>query len=419
MGFLSFTLALSGAAAYGQNTVQPLCQNHREGSLECSLYQEISESLKRSIIPATTAQAIWTEKKLAKALEGRSVFSAANHLLAQFGTSHTGIFSSNSTEYYDLVAITQYANGQPDAAVKALFGPTNPTYPGIGAWYRTRDNNRGYVITQIFPGSPAATAGLHVGDAIIEADGAKFGPVSSFSGKIGKSVELKIQRKEKIFSAIVRPAAIEPLAFYKRATRDTVRVFEISGRKIGYVRLYAFYQESDYEALKDLLTNGALANVQGVVLDLRGGWGGTPIHFANPFVGGLPEQEIEGYNGYKRSYNWNFCKPLSLIIDETTRSGKEIFAKTLHLNHIPLVGQRTSGDVLSTRISLIASGRAILELPLADVRVAGARLEKIGVEPDFYVDGAVDDQVMITGAAALMDFSNNTKRRPVCDSWQS
>lgn len=409
-------MILFGRLAYGQNIDRHICSANISNVEACEIFTDVKSLLPKSIIPKEVIDRIWTEKKFSDAMRGHSPILAAKTLLGEFGTSHTGIFFNDETQYFDLIAITQYSNGPPDEAVKSVFGSENPSYPGIGAWYALPQKGRGFIITQIFPNSPAAVAGLLPGDEVVDVGGRPFAPISSIAGKIGGSVEMGVRRRGRLLKISLHPMLIEPLSFYRSATLASVKKVEIGGRQIGYIRPYAFYQSRDMDDLQKLLTAGPFADVQGVVLDLRGGWGGTPIHFANPFVGGLPQQEIEGSNGYKRNFNWNFCKPVAVVVDRSTRSGKEIFARTLQINKIPIVGERTSGDVLSTRASLIASGRAILELPLADVKIGGVRLEKRGVEPDISVSGDLQDHVVISAAVAAMNFAAEANRRPVCSS---
>jgi C-terminal processing protease CtpA/Prc len=408
-------LGIAPKPTRAQTQAGPSCEVIGQSAEACELFQEVKGLLGKSIVPRETIERIWTEKNFSAALKNSSPIDATRKLLSQLGTSHTGIFSRDEVSYYDLIAITQYANGQPDAKVKVSLGPVNPAYIGIGAWFSAPEPGRGFTVTQVFPSSPAARAGLQIGDEILEADGRTFGPISSFKDKEGRSVQLRVRRQGRLLQVEANPVKIEPIAFYRDATATSVRAFDFGKHKIGYVRLYSFYHDADMAWLQGILTTGPLAHVDGLVLDLRGGWGATPIQFADPFVGGMPEIQIEGYAGYKRRSNWSFCKPVAGIIDDTTRSGKEIFAGVFKINKIPLIGGRTKGDVLSTRAVLVADGTATLELPLADVTLAGQRLEGVGVAPDHIAAHNLSEADLLTMAAGTLDFTKDiTATRPIC-----
>lgn len=380
----------------------------------CDLFKEIDQLLDHSIIPPEQKKQIWTESKFAALLSKGTPVDAARALLAEFAMSHTGVFTAGETEYYDLLAITQYAFNRPDKKVVDLVGKNYPTYSGIGAWYERRGVSKRYAVRQVLAGSVAESAGLRVGDVIIEADGKPFDPIASFMASANGEVKLKVSRDKKIVVIAVRPVIIDPINFYVDLTKASEKVLTASGKRIGYVRLYSFFRDSDLKYLQDLLTTGDFTDIDALIIDLRGGWGATPISFAQPFVGGLLTQEISGYGGYKRLSYWNFCKPVATIVDSTTRSGKEIFAATLQENGLPLIGETTSGDVLSTKVSVVGDGRTIVELPLADVKIGGRRLEGVGVKPSVPVaDASSDDDAVIQ---ASIDALNYSTMRPICSA---
>src|ERR1700709_1424693 len=90
-----------------------------------------------------------------------------------------------------------------------------------------------------------------------------------------------------------------------------------------------------------------------------------------------------------RSGGYNFenvkgRKPVAMLINGGTRSGKEILAygfKKYRLGEV--IGTRTEGAVLAATAFLIGSG--LLLLAVEDVRVDGERLEGVGVTPTIEV----------------------------------
>ena len=103
------------------------------------------------------------------------------------------------------------------------------------------------------------------------------------------------------------------------------------------------------------------------VLDLRGGLGGADPSFLEVFR--------NGYSG-----------PLVVLIDGSTRSGKEWIAANLKLNRrATLVGSRTAGAFLSGRWFEIEAGRSAIYLAVSPPPAGTPDLEGKGVEPDVVV----------------------------------
>ena len=73
-----------------------------------------------------------------------------------------------------------------------------------------------------------------------------------------------------------------------------------------------------------------------------------------------------------------------VLVDEGTRSGKEVVAYGLQRRDVPVIGTRTAGALLAGRGFLLSDG-SLLVLAVSDVRVEGERLEGRGVVPDVEV----------------------------------
>ncbi|MBM4093851.1 MAG: peptidase S41, partial [Planctomycetes bacterium] len=79
-------------------------------------------------------------------------------------------------------------------------------------------------------------------------------------------------------------------------------------------------------------------------------------------------------------------KPVALVINERSRSGKEAFAHGFkNLGIGPVVGCRTAGAVVSGSLRFLPDS-TVLYLAVGDVEVDGARLEGVGVEPTRVVE---------------------------------
>ena len=118
-------------------------------------------------------------------------------------------------------------------------------------------------------------------------------------GWVGEPVRLEVRRVEggPTFPVEVVPRRIRPNEFFLSAMRASVRVVEREGRRWGYVRVWSYARRQYHHLLIEELAEGRLKNVDGLVLDLRGGWGGAQPEYAELFVGGAPIMTYVGRDG--------------------------------------------------------------------------------------------------------------------------
>jgi carboxyl-terminal processing protease len=135
-------------------------------------------------------------------------------------------------------------------------------------------------------------------------------------------------------------------------------------------------------AVAEALAEGKLKDADGLVLDLRGRWGGGSSDAAEMFVGDTPPFRLIDRDGEAMLANVRWNKPVVAIIDEGSRSGLEVFAYALKVNDIPLVGTRTAGALLAGRAYLLPDD-SLLEIAVSDAVIGDdIRLEGSGVQPD-------------------------------------
>ena len=127
-----------------------------------------------------------------------------------------------------------------------------------------------------------------------------------------------------------------------------------------------------------------LGSTDGLILDMRGRWGGAPADATDIFVGKAPFVELVDRQGEAEIANSRWRKPVVGIIDAGSRSGMEILAHGLKRAGVPLVGVKTAGAVLAGR-AFGLSDNSLLLLAVTDVRVDGERLEGVGLTPDIEV----------------------------------
>ena len=311
------------------------------------------------------------------------VNEAIDTVLASLQASHTGHFKKDTIDYYEIADIFRYAIRDD---MRRLFPPEgDASYPGIGMI--ATPGNGLWFVSDVYDGSPAARAGILVGDEVLSVDGQPYQEIASFKGKVGKPVEVKLRRRpgEEPVTVKAQVEQLRPLPTFEKAIAESAKVFERDGRKIGYIRLWTLAAPHSMEAIAEALAEGKLKDADGLVLDLRGRWGGGSSDAAELFLGDTPPFKLIPRSGEEQLANVRWHRPVVAIIDEGSRSGLEVFAYALKVNHIPLVGARTAGALLAGRAYLLPDD-SLLELAVTDAVIGdGVRLEGSGVQPDLPV----------------------------------
>lgn len=305
-----------------------------------------------------------------------------NRMLSELETSHTHYYTPNDPEYYQLAAIFwPYL----EKKLKPFLTHGSPEYVGIGVSTEKVDNKT--FVRAVFDGLPAAAAGVKEGDQIIDVDGKLFQPIRSFVGKEGKQVRLNAQRGPDAGSRkefVVTPKRLNPATMFLDAMKASVEVMQRDGKTVGYVHVWSYAGEVYQDQLVEEL-NGRLRDANGLVLDLRDGWGGANTNYLWSFVAPPLSFTIIARDKKRTEYQEAWTKPVALLINEGSRSGKELFAYYFQKAHRgPLIGSRTAGAVMAGKMFVMDDG-SLLYLAVDDILVDNHRLEGHGVTPDIGV----------------------------------
>jgi carboxyl-terminal processing protease len=307
-----------------------------------------------------------------------------NAMLAKLGASHTHFYTPEDPAYYQLADI--FVGPLEHRGLDRVFPKGEVSYPGIGVFTEADDQERTFV-TGVIEGAPAQAAGVLLGDEIVSADNRPFRSVGSFRGKVGSPVSLEIRRSSGAapITIAVSPADLHPNEMFLRGLKASARVIATDKAKIGYVHVWSYASHRMQSALEDLISDGPLKDADALVWDLRGGWGGAQPEYLDLFNPRAPTMQIKGRNGETGFVDVKWRKPVAALINEGTRSGKEVLAygfKEYRLGE--LVGHRTEGAVLAATAFLIGDDGLLL-LAVEDVLVDGQRLEGVGVTPTIEV----------------------------------
>jgi carboxyl-terminal processing protease len=358
---------------------------------QMAVFEQVGQTVKDNFYDPNLNGVDWNairEKYKSQAMQAQSTAELApviNQMLAELQTSHTRFYTQAEPAYYQLLAIFQ---ADPD--LRKQFQKYLPNgsldYVGIGVFTKNSQGNT--FVSGILEKSPAAESGLKVGDQLLSVENQLFQPIQSFVGKAGQKVTLQVQRTANPRSRqeiTVTPRKLNPSQMFLDAQKASVELIERDGKQIGYVHIWSYAGEQYQQQLEEDLIYGRLQAADGLVLDLRDGWGGASPSYLNFFTAKGPSFTVIGRDRKHVSRNYQWTKPVVMLVNEGSRSGKEILAFGFQRYQIgAIVGTKTAAAVVAGRPFLMQDG-SLLYLAVADVLVDGERLEGKGVTPDISV----------------------------------
>jgi carboxyl-terminal processing protease len=285
-----------------------------------------------------------------------------------------------SREYYRPVDTSKLVNVGLQAAVASLHDPyshyypprqyqsflsqTNPQVSGIGVEVAGRP--QGLEVEQVFPGSPAARAGLARGDLIIAVGAASLhgrNPAYAshlIKGRPGTRVTLTIRRGTRTRRlTIVRAHVTVPVA--------ASRLLRYRGLRLGDLAFTSFTEGSAAE-LRTQVERMLGDHAQGLILDLRDNGGGLlaeAIKVASLFI---PDGTIVTTKGRSQpTVNYTALGrpvapriPMVVLVDRGTASSAEIVTGALKdRGRAKVVGTNTYGKGVFQEIQNLPGGGAL------------------------------------------------------------
>ena len=327
-----------------------------------------------------------------------------NAMLARLETSHTRLISQDSPAWYQLAGVFLPRNDDLAEQMAPFLTDGAPAYSGIGVMLESRPE--GHFVIGVLAGHPASEAGVMVGDRMVAVEGEPFHPIRSFAGREGRKTDLSVERRPgEMLDLIVTPVTLDGRTMFEDAMRESARVIEHDGARIGYIRVWSYAGQEYQDILRSGLLYGRLKDADALVLDIRGGWGGASPTYLNIFTQRTIDFTSIRRDGRSSSFASGWSKPVVLLVDEGSRSGKELISHGFQVLGIgPVVGETTAGAVVGGRFNLLSDGSA-LYVAVVDVEIGGQRLEGRGVEPDIIVPF---DPAFAAGADPQLDRAMET-----------
>ena len=264
------------------------------------------------------------------------------------------------------------------------------SYYGIGAQIQLIEENK-VQIMKIFDDSPAAKAGLKVGDIFVKIDG------KSTDGLDANGVA-KVLRSDKVKKSTLTMNR-DGQEIELKVTKANVTLFSVSSEMIdkdddiGYISV-SLFSKNTYSQFKEALEKLEKENMKSLIIDLRGNTGGylsTVTDMMELFVGKgkvlYKIQTNDGTTEYKSQKDNNRKYDIVILIDNSSASASEIMAATMKENYgAKLVGKTTFGKGTVQTTKKLSDGTMIKYTIEKWLTPAGNNIDGEGIKPDYDVD---------------------------------
>ena len=296
---------------------------------------------------------------------------------------------------------------------------TNNAYVGIGVTITLDEQDRGFVITDVTPESPAYNAGLENGDVITRVFGESVIELgieetkNRVRGEEGTDVTLTVLHGETEREVVITRATIKVVSVISETLSDGV----------VYIKIKNFERNTARDAI-NAVKAAVRDKASGIVFDVRFNPGGLKDELVELLDYLLPEgalfRSVE-YDGTESvDYSDASCVelPMAVLVNKESYSAAEFFAAALQeYGAAKIVGTQTYGKGYFQVMLPLSDGSAI-NLSIGKYTTPqGKSLVGVGVTPDYVVEVSTetyadiyysrlaheDDEQLKTAISALKD----------------
>lgn len=252
------------------------------------------------------------------------------------------------------------------------------------------DNEDNMIVYSVFDGTPASKAGLKSGDIIV---------------KINDKDTTDMSLEE--FSDIVKKQTGTFTITYKRdgqentvkLKNDTVELKSVSSKmmerdnkKIGYIRMTIFANNSDEQFAKKLEKLES-QNIDGLIIDLRGNSGGhltTAENIISMFLDSShPIYQIKSKDGQEKYYSTGKETKkykITVLIDSSSASASEVVTSALKEQYgATVVGENSYGKGTVQELQTLPDGEQYKLTTKSWLTSKGKVIDRKGIEPDYAI----------------------------------
>ena len=329
-----------------------------------------------------------------------------------------GVLDGAAAEIADSALLPVDRDALDAAAIKAMLGVAGDPwgswgdaaaasntkgYAGVGLWLR-RDG-AALLISQVSPGSPAASSEVKAGDELrAVGDRSTLGqPASevaaSLRGESGTTVSLVLRRG----------GALRSLTLTRAVVAAPVVSHSMISQQVGRIVVPAFTRGVGRQ-VRDAVAELRAQRATGIVLDLRGDPGGLlseAVETASAFLDGghvvtytRRDEQPQRLDAIGRG---DTRIPLVVLVDGGTASAAEVVAGALQdRGRAVVVGSRTFGKGSVQEPHHLDDG-SVLALTVARYALPNGRsVEGVGIEPDIDVASTGDTDLVVKRAVEVL-----------------
>lgn len=254
------------------------------------------------------------------------------------------------------------------------------------------------ILTVITPlvGSPAEAAGIQAGDKVVAVDG------ESTEGKTLTESALKIRGEigtPVVLTVVHEDDTREDITIIRETIIvEAVKYEAMEEGAIAYIRLLRFESDTTIE-LDRALGTFDLANITGLILDLRNNAGGLmseAINVVNRFVDEgvvlITEDRLSGQKKYYARGNQIRNFPVAILINRGTASSSEIAAGAIRDHNMGiLIGEQSFGKGVFQQLIDFPDGSALKITAGEYFTPNGTVVHGIGLPADIVVEEDQDE----------------------------
>lgn len=265
-----------------------------------------------------------------------------------------------------LAGLDEYSRYYDPEEALALQRETGGRYQGIGCYFRPPASDGQILFT--LAASPAAEAGLRVGDRILAVDGHPFADLSraELQGLLREPEAGSVQLEVRGLDGDERSLEVRPRSLVDPTVRHAYMVDDT--RRIGYIAILSFSRETpaEFDRCFAFLEERGM---QALVLDLRRNYGGvlaSAVKVAQRFVPSGLIVSTEG-RGEPEEYFADATEarhqgfPLVVLVDGDSASASEVLAGALQDHRAAIViGSPTFGKGMVQTIRSFDRGAEVV-----------------------------------------------------------
>lgn len=258
-------------------------------------------------------------------------------------------------------------------------------------------------IEEILPESPAALAGVKLGQYLVAINGEKLDRNAnlyrSLAGTIGDRVEITVAdtpggAESKLDVKPVKSAQIDNLWYENWVSERRRMVDSLSGGRLAYLHVRSMYDQYLERFEQELIS--IAEQKEGAIIDVRNNGGG---HIAVHLLGALMRTPfvLRGFRDFpltseNKLRSNAFERPLALLINNYSGSNSEIFAEGFRkLGLGKIIGEPTAGGVIGTSSYTLIDGTRVRRPSWGAFTTEMEDTDLTPRQPDIFVEDLPDD----------------------------